>query len=109
MRARENDEQTDPSKTQGDKRRPSIGRKNARILMTTEVLRTFWSLDPFECVLVANGDRYTVQVFTRTEALLVESTRTLEQAQKTANRLLKILAPVAHHPSTSPPSGKENN
>lgn len=58
-----------------------------------EVLRTLWSLDPFECVLVATGNRYAVQVLTHTEALLSESARTIEEAQNTAKRLLAILRP----------------
>ena len=59
----------------------------------TEVLQTLWSLDPFKCVLVATGNRYAVQVLTRTEALLTESARTIEEAHKTAKRLLGILRP----------------
>ena len=62
--------------------------------MTTEVLRTFWCLEPFECVLVASGDRYAVQVLTHTEALLTESARTIEQAHKCAMRLFAILCPA---------------
>ena len=63
----------------------------------TEVIHTFWSFDPFECVLVASGNRYAVQVLTRTEALLTESARTIEEAHKAAKRLLAIL-----HPGTQP-------
>ena len=61
--------------------------------MTAEVLKTFWCLEPFECVLVASGDRYAVQVFTRTEPLLTESARTLEQASQCARRMFEILCP----------------
>ena len=61
--------------------------------MTDEVLKTFWCLEPFECVLVASGDRYPVQVFTRTEPLLTESARTLEHANTCAMRLFAILYP----------------
>ena len=59
----------------------------------TEVIHTLWSFDPFECVLVASGNRYAVQVLTRTEALLTESARTIEEAHKAAKRLLAILRP----------------
>jgi hypothetical protein len=61
--------------------------------MTSEVLKTFWCLEPFECVLVASGDGYAVQVFTRSEPLLTESARTIEQASKCARRLFAILCP----------------
>jgi hypothetical protein len=61
--------------------------------MTTQVLHTFWSLDLFECVLVERGNRYAVQVVTRTEALLTQSARTIEEARETAKRLLAILCP----------------
>jgi len=61
--------------------------------MPDEVLKTFWCLEPFECVLVGIGDHYAVQVFTRTEALLTESARTLEQANQCAKRLFAILCP----------------
>jgi hypothetical protein len=61
--------------------------------MIPEVLKTFWSLEPFECVLVVSGDRYVVQVVTRSEPLFTESARTLEQANKCAMRMFAILWP----------------
>ena len=77
---------------------PLRTRYNARLhsrftVMNAEVLKTFWCLEPFECVLVGSGDRYAVQVFTRTEALLTESARTLEQASQCASRMFEILCP----------------
>ena len=62
--------------------------------MTTEVLQTLWRLDLFECVLVAKGDRYAVQVFARTQALFTESARTIEQAHNRAKQLFAILCPA---------------
>ena len=59
--------------------------------MATEVLQTFWRIDLFECVLVAKGDRYAVQVLTRTQALFSESARTIEQARIRAKQLFEIL------------------
>jgi hypothetical protein len=61
--------------------------------MTDEILKTFWCREPYECVLVASGDRYAVQVVTRSEPLLTESARTLEQANTCALRLFAILCP----------------
>ena len=66
--------------------------------MNAEVLKTFWCLEPFECVLVASGDRYAVQVFTRSEPLLTESAPTLEQANQCARRMLAILFPSRGSP-----------
>jgi hypothetical protein len=62
--------------------------------MAPEVLKTFWCLDPFECVLVASGDRYVVQVVTRSDPLFTESARTLEQANKCATRMFAFLCPT---------------
>ena len=40
--------------------------------VTSDVLRTFWVLDPFQCVLLNAGENYAVHVVIRGEAFLME-------------------------------------
>jgi hypothetical protein len=58
--------------------------------MTTEVLRTFWVLDPFQCVLFDAGDDYALHILLRGEAFLMESVRTIADAQARAKALFPV-------------------
>lgn len=62
--------------------------------MTADVLRTFWTFDPFHCVLVDDGKRYALQIRVRGQALLTESVETISEAQKRAKALFAVLIPT---------------
>jgi hypothetical protein len=45
--------------------------------MSANVVRTFWTVDPFKCVLVGRPNRYVLQIFIGSAAFLTESVRTV--------------------------------
>src|SRR6188508_3248335 len=67
----------------------------ASTAVTTDVLRTFWVLDPFQCVLLNAGENYAVHVVIRGEAFLMEYVRTMTEARARAKALLAVFLPTA--------------
>ena len=67
----------------------------ASTAVTTDVLRTFWELDPFQCVLLNAGENYAVHVVIRGEAFLMEYVRTMTEARARAKALLAVFLPTA--------------
>ena len=61
--------------------------------MDTGVLRTMWVLDAFRCVLRREQDRYALYVLIRNEPFLMESARTLEEAEQKADTLYAVFCP----------------
>ena len=60
-----------------------------------EAIRTFWVLEPFQCVLLDAAEGYALHVAIRGEAFLVESVSSVTEAKARAKALFAVFVPTA--------------
>ena len=81
--------------TSADEANSLLYTASAEATMTADVIKTFWTLDPFQCVLLDAPTGYAIHVFIRGEWFLRESVRTLAEAKGRADALFAIFFPRA--------------